>query len=540
MQLTLPQEAAGRWVGELSGDVRELDPRQVFQRFYELAAACPPLIVLDNVSGQTPVEPLLVKAGGVATLLTTRFRKAVPAGVKVENLDPLPSNEAIALLRTHVGLIADTDPATGEVLEFCERSPLFINVAGAAVAQGYYSLGEYAKELRQRGLAALADEDERAARVFDLSWTHLSAEAKEVFGVLALAPGDDIGANLVRSWLRSSEGQHQAGKLLVELANASLLTSRPDLPNRYRFHDRVRDYALTKLPFPKEDVQGRLLTCWTDWDMVRGEFEAFGSYGLAGQYLRLRAWDLEEPTEFPAWFHFSLEQAWVLGLAPDMFFQQAYNEPTDSPVSRAALVRLGTAEEPERWLEWVNRPQEWSPPACLMVLAGHQGTVTSVAVTADGRIAVSGSSDRTVRVWDLADGRCTAVLKGHTNFVNTVAITADGRTAVSGAMDQTVRVWDLVGGFCTAVLEGHTEAVFTVAVAADGRTAVSGSFDRTIRVWDLAKCRCTAVLECHPGPITSLAMTADGRTAVSGSSDDGMVRVWDLVGGRCLPCSKAT
>jgi WD40 repeat protein len=136
-----------------------------------------------------------------------------------------------------------------------------------------------------------------------------------------------------------------------------------------------------------------------------------------------------------------------------------------------------------------------------------------VALSSDGRAAVSGSDDRTVRVWDLYQGRCTAVLEGHTGGVRGVALSADGRAAVSGSADQTVRVWDLAGGRCTAVLEGHTGPVFDVALSSDGRTAVSGSSDQTVRVWDLAQGRCTATHPAdsegarkawtltHPGPL---------------------------------------
>jgi WD40 repeat protein len=584
LQEESPAEAARRWLRDLRHEERDLGPEDCLRRFRQLAGDIRPLIVLDNVprpgDGGNLAEPLLVKAPGVATLLTTRFREAVPAGVRVQPLDVLPPDEARALLQSHIGQDANDDPAAAEVVELCERLPLFVNVAGAAVARGYFSLAGYAEELRGRGLAALAEEDEsgRSAAVFGPSWEHLSDRAKEVFAVLALAPGEDVGPNLVRAWLEQAAagegGRPQPGRVLAELANASLLTPVAGRASRYRYHDRVRDYALTKLPLPEAETRRRLLSCWTSWDMVKAEFEAVGADGLATQYLRLRAWGVDEPADFAPWFHFARGQASVLGLYPELFFQQAFNEPTDSPVSRSALERVGTAEEPGRWLEWENRPREWVPPACLMALRGHTELVTSVGVTPDGRVAVSGSYDGTVRVWDLAVGRSSAILEGHTDWVRCVAVATDGRTAVSGSHDRTVRVWDLDSDRCSAVLEGHTGLVTSVAVTGDGRTAVSGSFDGevrvwdlavgrssavleghtdwvrcvavatdgrmavsgsedwTVRVWDLAVGRCSAVLEGHTGLVTSVAVTGDGRTAVSGS-EDGTVRVWDLEGGRC-------
>jgi WD40 repeat protein len=136
-------------------------------------------------------------------------------------------------------------------------------------------------------------------------------------------------------------------------------------------------------------------------------------------------------------------------------------------------------------------------------------------------------------VWDLAQGRCTAVLRGHTDRVEGVAVTANGRRAVSGADDKTVRVWDLVKGCCTAVLDGHTDLVNGVAVTADGRRAVSGAWDKTVRVWDLVKGCCTAVLREHTGQVQGVAVTADGRRAIS-KALGGNVRVWDLAKGLCI------
>ncbi|MFD4644833.1 hypothetical protein ACFWO9_00670, partial [Streptomyces sp. NPDC058441] len=126
------------------------------------------------------------------------------------------------------------------------------------------------------------------------------------------------------------------------------------------------------------------------------------------------------------------------------------------------------------------------------VLAGHTDSVNAVATAeVDGRpVAVTGSDDHTVRVWDLTTGRTVAVLAGHTDSVNAVATAeVDGRpVAVTGSDDHTVRVWDLTTGDPVGEpLTGHTDWVNAVAIAqANDRTvAVTASDDRTVRVWDL-------------------------------------------------------
>ena len=93
----------------------------------------------------------------------------------------------------------------------------------------------------------------------------------------------------------------------------------------------------------------------------------------------------------------------------------------------------------------------------------------------DGRLALSGSYDCTVKVWDLTSGQELRTLAGHAYGVNSVAVSADGRLALSGSYDRTVKVWDLTSGQELRTLEGHAREVSSVAVSADGRLALSGS-----------------------------------------------------------------
>jgi WD40 repeat protein len=154
-----------------------------------------------------------------------------------------------------------------------------------------------------------------------------------------------------------------------------------------------------------------------------------------------------------------------------------------------ALARLHAAARAWSHAAWLCPvlPTLAQPGGALrQTLTGH-GSVVSVAVSADGRTAVSGGWDHTVRVWDLTGRRRRPrVLTGHDDEVEAVAVSADGGTAVSCGHDGTVRAWDLAGTAARRVLTGHDGWVGGVAVSADGRTAVSGGTDYTVRVWDLA------------------------------------------------------
>ena len=93
-------------------------------------------------------------------------------------------------------------------------------------------------------------------------------------------------------------------------------------------------------------------------------------------------------------------------------------------------------------------------------------------MTPDGRLAVSGSEDRTVKVWDLMSGTERATLAGHTGSVDAVAMAPDGRLAVSGSEDRTLRIWDLKRGLVAVFTADH--AIVSCAMAAEGTIILAG------------------------------------------------------------------
>ncbi len=174
----------------------------------------------------------------------------------------------------------------------------------------------------------------------------------------------------------------------------------------------------------------------------------------------------------------------------------------------SALLELGRRLRPE--LDWSQTylddhtptiaPAESSEHMLIRTLVGHQSSVKSVAITPDGRYAVSGSIDHTLRVWELASGQEVRKLKGHYDAVNAVAVTPDGRYAVSAAgkflgdremiletCDNTVRVWELASGREVCALEGHSDYVFGVALTPDGHSIITTSEDGTIKIWRLVR-----------------------------------------------------
>ena len=105
-------------------------------------------------------------------------------------------------------------------------------------------------------------------------------------------------------------------------------------------------------------------------------------------------------------------------------------------------------------------------------------------ISADNQRIVSGSGDKTVRVWDIETGEELKVLKGD-NAVTSIAISTDSRRIVSGSDDNTICVWDMETGEKLKVLQGHEDLITSLVISAPSKRIISGSFDGTVRVWDI-------------------------------------------------------
>lgn len=178
-------------------------------------------------------------------------------------------------------------------------------------------------------------------------------------------------------------------------------------------------------------------------------------------------------------------------------------------------------------LEDAYKSAELTAEKHLRIFRGHEGEVDAVTITPNGRFAISGSWDSTLRVWDLATGKCLRVLKGHQDYVTAVAVSPDGRFALSGSRDKTLRLWKLSTGNCVSVFQGHSDYISSVVFTSDGRFAFSGSWDKTIRLWKLETGTCMRVFERHQESVETIAVTLDGHIMVSGSRDK-TLQIWEL------------
>lgn len=121
----------------------------------------------------------------------------------------------------------------------------------------------------------------------------------------------------------------------------------------------------------------------------------------------------------------------------------------------------------------------------------------------------SGSSDKTVRLWECATGFPRRILEGHLDSVNAVAFSPNSKLVASASNDCTVRVWDSATGAAIQILQGHQDSVTAAAFSVDGKAVVSGSGDKTVRFWNSATGMAIKTLEVDVA-IKDLSFSRDG------------------------------
>ncbi|XP_069902385.1 WD repeat-containing protein 86 isoform X1 [Globicephala melas] len=172
---------------------------------------------------------------------------------------------------------------------------------------------------------------------------------------------------------------------------------------------------------------------------------------------------------------------------------------------------------------------------CLQVFRGHTSIVNRILV-ANNQL-FSSSYDRTARAWSVDKGQVAREFRGHRNCVLTLAYSAPQDLPgapcteeavargllVTGSTDGTAKVWQVASGCCHQTLRGHTGAVLCLVLATPGHTAFTGSTDATVRAWDILSGQQLRVFQEHQGSVICLELV--NRHVYSGSADR-TVKCW--------------
>merc|ERR1719228_2955330 len=155
-------------------------------------------------------------------------------------------------------------------------------------------------------------------------------------------------------------------------------------------------------------------------------------------------------------------------------------------------------------------------------LHGHGHFVSDVVLSSDGHFALSGSWDKTLRLWDLSTGNTTRRFENHTKDVMSVAFSADNRQIVSGSRDNSIKLWNTLAQCKYTIQEEcHTEWVSNVRFSPNTQNPiiVSCGWDKMVQVWNLTNCKLKTNHYGHTGYVNTVTVSPDGSLCASGGKD---------------------
>ncbi|XP_069123678.1 small ribosomal subunit protein RACK1-like [Argopecten irradians] len=153
-----------------------------------------------------------------------------------------------------------------------------------------------------------------------------------------------------------------------------------------------------------------------------------------------------------------------------------------------------------------------------------------------GQFALSGIWDKSLRLWDLSAGTTTRMFNNHDKDVMSVAFSADNRQIVSGSRDKTIKLWNTLG-VCKYTIqdEGHSDWASCVRFSPNTSNPiiVSSGWDKMVKVWNLTNCKLKTNHVGHTGYLNCVTVSPDGSLCASGGKD-GQAMLWDLNEGKHL------
>lgn len=221
-----------------------------------------------------------------------------------------------------------------------------------------------------------------------------------------------------------------------------------------------------------------------------------------------------------------LEPHWELHLKP----LSSFNEPQSSSNTAAAFSPDG------QFLAFGTREKtvclyQVADGTILRILRGHRNIVTSVGFSPDGKLLASGADDGSVRLWQVADGMALRTLEGRAGSVTSVAFSPDGEMLASG--DAHVQLWRVADGVPLRTLRGSgATQVTSVAFSPDGETLASCAEDKTVHLWRIADGVLLRTIKGHAFWVKSVAFSPNGQYLAF--ADGRTVRIWRFTDGTVL------
>ncbi|XWK90608.1 MAG: hypothetical protein U7127_11315 [Phormidium sp.] len=170
---------------------------------------------------------------------------------------------------------------------------------------------------------------------------------------------------------------------------------------------------------------------------------------------------------------------------------------------------------------------------CVQTITAHSDWVSAVIFAADMSKIISGSFDRTLKVWNYQTGELVRVISENAGAVYALAFSHDHSLLAQGGSEQNIKLWEVETGALVEICKEHSGSVRAIAINYNGEILASGSYDGTIKLWELETAKEIKTFTKHSGAVSAIAFSPDGQILASGGSD-GIIKLWHWNTGQLL------
>ena len=270
---------------------------------------------------------------------------------------------------------------------------------------------------------------------------------------------------------------------------------------------------------------GRFLASGSDdkiiklWDLATQQHRTFAGHGEYSWSRGMNSLDFSPDSKFlVSGSDDKTIKLWDVNLGIEIFTFTGHAERVNavafSPLGK--ILASGSKDKTVKMLSLETGKEIYS-------FKGHTDDVLCVAFSPDGKLLASsgGGNDKTIKILQLAENK-VKTLTGHSDWfggITSLAFSPDGKTLISGSQDKTIKLWNLETSQEIKTLSGHSDHICSVAYSPNGQILASASKDKTVKLWSVASGEEISSVKCSDSVIYSIAFSPDGKILAAGSGD---------------------
>jgi len=173
----------------------------------------------------------------------------------------------------------------------------------------------------------------------------------------------------------------------------------------------------------------------------------------------------------------------------------------------------------------------------VVVQRGHNAAIKAIAFTHSGEYILTGSRDKTMKLWEVESGRELITYFGHKSTINDISVSRDDKYVLTSSADNTARLWRLKTGELIKTFTGHSDMLTSVVFVPGGKQFISAGYDNEAFLWDIESLEIIKTFKVNPdkglGYGVNADVSPDGESVVFGN-DNRTASIYELSTGELI------